>query len=165
MSRPTSAFFSTTSVHETFQSDGSRIPSRNFLSEQTPVPPSSPHPVSSPAQSSFTYNYEQIKKDVFIHGAIFQSLRLKLTSESQTYSARLKLLKEYILADLLGCSAPTSEYHKKVTNSFALPTDINVRQSLQRLVNTLGNDANNKKYINLCLLCHFFRKLIKFLKY
>ena len=58
-----------------------------------------------------------MKKDILANGGILQSLRLELTNESHPYDQRLSLFKEYILSDILGCSSPNTEFHKKVCNS------------------------------------------------
>lgn len=144
--RPSSAFLTPTSIIDTFQtSEYTTIPTIISKSE-TPLP--SGRPINLHSKSLFTYNYEAMKKDMLHHGGILQSLRLKLTAESQTYDARLKLLKEYVLADVLGCSTPTSEYHRKITIAFSTPTDIKLRQSLQRYVNTLASIFIGRKYLS-----------------
>jgi len=148
-SRPSSAFLTPTSIIETFQSDSTIIPSQIISQKSnTPVPSVRAGNAPNTRSATFTYNYEHMKKDILQHGGILQSLRLKLTSENQTYDARLKSLKEYVLADVLGCSTPTTEYHKKITEAFAEPTDIKVRQSLQRYVNTLASIFIGRKYLS-----------------
>ena len=80
---------------------------------QTPRP-ASRNPENEKS-SNTSYNYELIKKEMLQNGGILQSLRHKLTNENQPFESRLQLVKEYLLADLLGCSTPSAGIFRKRT--------------------------------------------------
>lgn len=114
VSRPSSAFLSSTNLDVSssqttiFNSQvNSQVPSKS----QTPRP-SSRNPENEKS-SNTSYNYELIKKEMLQNGEILQSLRHKLTNENQPFESRLQLVKEYLLADLLGCSTPSAGIFRK----------------------------------------------------
>lgn len=151
VSRPTTAMSVTSAVTITPTSlmTSYHLPTEpNTARSQPPIQNPSQTPISKKKNSK--YDMVAVKNDILEKGEVLQALRIKLTKSSSEME-RMRIINEYIVADILGCSSPSSIHHKNIL-MLLTSQKVKLRETLHRFVNTLASIFPGRSYLANSLL-------------